>query len=102
MTHIHKNPTQHSLAPTSRLRRALGMFCLVVGIVGCILPILPGLPFLVISARLLGPRDPALRRLLLGGRSSLRSLRTARHPRIRRIGVQLTPHWQRLTRLLVG
>lgn len=78
------------------------MLSLVVGIVGCIFPILPGLPFLVVSARLLGPRDPALRRLLLGGRSGLRRLRTARRPIVRHIGVRLTPHWQRLTRLLVG
>ena len=102
MTHPHKSPAPCIAAPLRGLRRSLGVLSLVVGIVGCIFPILPGLPFLVVSARLLGPRDPALRRLLLVGRSSLRRLRTARHPRIRQAGLWLTPHWQRLTRLLVG
>lgn len=88
---------------TSRaLRRALAIICLFLGVTGCILPIMPGLPFFIVGGRLLGPRDRLLRRAIVGGRRQLRRLRSARHPLLRHAGRQLTPHWRTFTRLLVG
>src|SRR6266511_4956394 len=58
-------------------RRPLAMLCLTLGVAGCILPIVPGLPFFVVAARLLGPRDPLLRRVNLLGRRGLRGLRAS-------------------------
>jgi hypothetical protein len=78
------------------------MFCVLLGVTGCILPIIPGLPFFVVAARLLGPRDRMLRRSLVLGRRSLRRLRGARQPFLRRVGCQLTPRWRTFTRLLLG
>ncbi|HEX9372594.1 MAG TPA: hypothetical protein VF897_16400 [Roseiflexaceae bacterium] len=83
-------------------RRPLAMLCLTLGVAGCILPIVPGLPFFVVAARLLGPRDPLLRRVNLLGRRGLRGLRASRRPLLRRAGRQLTPHWRRAARLMLG
>jgi hypothetical protein len=102
MTNLLKSPTRYIPAPSHGVRRALGVFCLALGITGCVLPIIPGLPFLVVSARLLGRRDPLLRRLVFSGRALLRRLRTARHPRLRSAGVWLAPRWQRLAQLVMG
>jgi hypothetical protein len=83
-------------------RRSLAIFCLALGVAGCVLPIIPGLPFFVIGGRLLGPRDPLLRRLIVLNRRALRHLRTARQPLLRRAGEQLTSQLHALTRLIVG
>jgi hypothetical protein len=83
-------------------RRSLGLLCLALGIAGVLLPILPGWPFLVISGRMLGPRDPLLRRLVMSGHRKLRRLRGARLPLLRRAGLRLMPHWRRLTRIWIG
>jgi hypothetical protein len=83
-------------------RRALALFCLVLGVAGCILPIIPGLPFLVITGRLLGPRDPLLRKGIVASRRALRRLRGARQPLLRRAGTHLTPHLHTFTRLIIG
>lgn len=100
------DPRKNLVSPSpefpQRLRRSLGMLCLALGVVGCVLPILPGLPFMIVSARLLGPRDPLLRRLLMGCRRALRRLSRAEQPLLRRAGLRLTPRWRSLTRLLVG
>jgi hypothetical protein len=87
---------------TRTLRRALAFLCIVLGVAGCILPIMPGLPFFIVGGRLLGPRDRLLRRAIVGGRRALRRLRSARQPLLRRAGVQLTPHWRRFTWLMLG
>lgn len=84
------------------VRRPLGLFCLGIGLTGAILPILPGWPFLLIGTRLLGRRDPAVRRMLVLVRRALRWLRTARQPLLRRLGAWLTPSWQQFTHLLTG
>jgi hypothetical protein len=83
-------------------RRSLALLCVLIGVAGCILPIMPGLPFFVVAARLLGPRDRQLRRMIVGCRLVLRHLRTARQPLLRRAGHQLTPHWRSFTRLMLG
>lgn len=83
-------------------RRPLAMLCLLLGLAGCILPIIPGLPFVVVAARLLGPHDRLVRHATALGRRGLRGLRTSRRPLLRRAGDRLTPHWRLLTRLMLG
>ena len=83
-------------------RRSLALLCVLLGVAGCILPIMPGLPFFVVAARLLGRRDRLLRRAIVGGRRTLRWMRAARQPILRRAGQQLTPHWSAFTRLMLG
>ncbi len=98
----HKHPSSTPPVPPSRARRLLGIGCLVLGIVGCILPILPGLPLLVVGGRLLGRRDPLLRRSIAGCHRMLRRLRASGQPVLRGTGARLAPHWRRLVRLLLG
>lgn len=96
------NIPAHLPAPAHTVRRSLALLCVLLGVTGCILPILPGLPFFVVAARLLGPRDRQLRRVIIAGRQALRQLRAARQPLLRRVGHQLTPHWRSFTRLMLG
>ena len=102
MNFRRKDRTSHMPAQQRTLRRSLALLCVLLGVTGCILPIIPGLPFFVVAARLLGPRDRQLRRAIVGGRQALRRLRTARQPLLRRAGHQLTPHWRSFTRLMLG
>ena len=102
MKHAPKRLTSRIPTVPAAGRRSLAIFCLMLGMAGCVLPIIPGLPFFVIGGRLLGPRDPLLRRLLLLSRRALRYMRTARQPLLRRAGEQLTPQLHTLTRLIVG
>ena len=89
-------------SPARTARRSFALLCVLLGVAGCILPILPGLPFFVVAARLLGPRDRQLRRAIIAGRQALRWLRAARWPLLRRAGHHLTPHWRSFTRLMLG
>jgi hypothetical protein len=98
-----KSTNQKRRSATPRMaRRSLALLCMALGVSGCILPIIPGLPFFVVAARLLGPRDRQLRQAIVAGRMGLRRLRAARQPLLRRAGRQLTPHWNWLTRLMLG
>ncbi len=97
-----ENNKLHLPAPPRAARRSLALLCVLLGVAGCILPIMPGLPFFVVAARLLGPRDRQLRRAIVAGRQALRRLRAARQPLLRRAGHQLTPHWRSFTRLMLG
>jgi uncharacterized protein len=45
-------------------RNVLGYSCVTVGIIGCILPILPGLPFIFVGLGLLAVHNPWAARLL--------------------------------------
>ena len=72
------------------------------GVAGVLLPILPGWPFLLMCGRLLGPRDPLLRRVLAAGHRGLRRLRQANRPLLRLAGTRLLPHWRQLGRLWIG
>ena len=97
-----KSNPAHLPAQPHTVRRSLALLCVLIGLTGCILPIIPGLPFFVVAARLLGPRDRQLRRVIVAGRQMLRRLRAARQPLLRRTGHQLTPHWRSFTRLMLG
>lgn len=82
------------------LRRILGVACLILGILGCLLPILPGWPFLIPAILLLGRRDPWLRRCHLLLRRTLRRLRRARHPLLGGLGRRLSSEYVRSKRTL--
>ena len=97
---IRRSPALPNILPF--LRRSLGLFCLVLGIAGVLLPILPGWPLLIVSGRVLGRRDPLLRQVVLTGHRTLRQLRGHRRPLARQIGAKLNPHWRRLTRVWIG
>jgi hypothetical protein len=99
---FRKNNRSHIPTPPRHIRRSLALLCVLLGVTGCILPIMPGLPFFVVAARLLGPRDRQLRQAIVAGRQALRWLRAARQPLLRRAGRQLTPHWRSFTRLMLG
>jgi hypothetical protein len=45
-------------------RKFAGRCLLALGIVGCLLPVIPGIPLLIGAAVLLGPNDPMIRPLL--------------------------------------
>jgi hypothetical protein len=102
MSFRRNNNRAHLPALPHPARRSLALLCVLLGITGCILPILPGLPFFVVAARLLGRRDRQLRRTIIAGRQALRRMRAARQPLLRRAGHQLTPHWRSFTRLMLG
>lgn len=89
-------PSRHSA------RRALALLCIMLGIAGCILPLIPGLPFFVLGGRLLGRRDPMLRSWLLHIRRQLRGMRRSRWAPLRRLGLRLTPQWRLLVVLMLG
>jgi uncharacterized membrane protein YbaN (DUF454 family) len=45
------------------VKRIFAYLCLVLGVVGLFLPLLPGIPLLIIGAALLGPDHPVRRML---------------------------------------
>ncbi|NJL32842.1 MAG: DUF454 domain-containing protein [Chloroflexaceae bacterium] len=51
-----------------------------IGILGALLPIFPGLPFLILGSAMIGPRNRNLRWLRVQGRSLLRYLSHSRIP----------------------
>lgn len=83
------------------LRRIIGLVCLGLAVLGFILPIIPGWPFIVPAVVLLGRRDPSLRRMHIALRHSLRFLRRSRHHPLRRLGVRLSTEYARGRRALV-
>jgi hypothetical protein len=86
--------------PLAILRRILGLLLLAIGILGLLLPVLPGWPFIIPAIVLLGRRDPLLRRTHLVVRHALRWLRRHSHPCVRRLGMRLTVEYVR-TRTIV-
>ncbi|HEX5690196.1 MAG TPA: hypothetical protein VFX76_09350 [Roseiflexaceae bacterium] len=97
---ISRSPVLPNILPFAR--RSLGLIFLAFGIAGVLLPILPGWPFLVLSGRVLGRRDPLLRQMVLTGHRALRRLRDTRSPLLRRLGANLIPQWRKLARAWIG
>jgi hypothetical protein len=102
MKYMRKDGKLHTAARPRLLRRSLAMLCLLIGVLGCILPIIPGLPFFVVAARLLGPRDRLVRRANALGHRGLRRMRASRLAPLRRAAAELAPHWRLLSRLMLG
>ncbi|EFO81629.1 hypothetical protein OSCT_0484 [Oscillochloris trichoides DG-6] len=95
------NHQRHTSPHPARLvRRTLGFLFLGIGILGSLLPIIPGWPGLFVAILLLGRRDPTLRRLHLVGRRSLRTLRTSRVPHMRRVGRWLSDQYVGMRRIM--
>ena len=46
---------------TAHIKRVGAYTCLALGIVGLALPLLPGIPFLLVGLKLLGPDHPVTR-----------------------------------------
>ena len=82
------------------LRRVVGIFLLILGIFGAILPILPAWPFIVPAILLLGRRDRTLRYTHLLLRRALRRLRHSQTPLLRQLGVWCSREYIRTRRLL--
>jgi hypothetical protein len=68
------------------LRLFLGWSSIVIGVLGTILPIIPGLPFLFIGAHLIGHRDPRLRWARVHTRLAMRHASRSRLPLVRTAG----------------
>ncbi|HEX5504078.1 MAG TPA: hypothetical protein VFW96_15740, partial [Thermomicrobiales bacterium] len=65
---------------------ALGWGCLLLGVLGVLLPILPGMPFLLLGAALLGRRDRALRWCSARGKLALRRWAALERPLVGAVG----------------
>lgn len=77
-------PRRH--IPRSLVRRILGWSLITLAALGVILPVLPGLPFLVIGILFLGPHDPTLRRIAVRLRMLVRRWSQVRQRHLRLIG----------------
>jgi hypothetical protein len=68
------------------LRLLLGGGLIVVGILGVILPILPGMPFLILGTLVIGRRSRLLRQASVGGKQALRRWAAHERPLVSRLG----------------
>lgn len=82
-------------------RRILGLLFLLFALLGFVLPIIPGWPFIVPAVLLLGRRDRSLRLLNVLVRHSLRKLRRSQTPWVQQIGVRLSTEYTRGRRALI-
>lgn len=82
------------------LRRPIGVICLIIGVLGWILPILPGWPFIIPAVALLGRRDPMIRYPHLWLRRALRRMRRARQNWVRNLGVRGSTEYVRIRRIV--
>lgn len=78
--------TKRRHVPRSMIRRILGWSSIVLGLLGIVLPVLPGLIFIAVGIVLLGPHDPALRRMAIAIRLILRRWSQAKQRHMRRVG----------------
>jgi hypothetical protein len=83
------------------IRRGIGIICLIIGVLGLLLPILPGWPFLVPAIVLLGRRDRTLRYTHLWVRMALRFMRRHKTPSMRQTGLRLSREYVNFKRLIV-
>ena len=71
------------------IRRIIGALFLLLGIIGLLMPVLPGWPFLIPGIALLGSRDPWLRFIHLGIIRLLKFIKNRQTPWLRRSGERL-------------
>ncbi len=75
-----------SLIVLALLRRIGGWSLILLGLLGFVLPVLPGILLLVLGIVVLGPRDSTLRRIALYARLGLRRWSRVKHPFLRWVG----------------
>jgi hypothetical protein len=68
------------------LRVPVGILMLTIGVAGFILPVIPGIPFLVVGALMLGPRTYIIRWTQVNVRLAVRRLASHDHPLLGRVG----------------
>jgi hypothetical protein len=86
--------------PLNIARRVTGVLLLLIGILGLLLPVLPGWPLIIPGVALLGRRDRLVRLSHLSVRYALRWMRRCRQPHLRTLGWRLTAEYGR-TRCMV-
>ncbi|MBC8163480.1 MAG: hypothetical protein H7Z42_19905 [Roseiflexaceae bacterium] len=91
---------QRFLQKAAFLHRPIGLICLVIGVLGWILPILPGWPFIIPAVALLGRRDPLIRHPHILLRRTLRRMRGARHAHVRALGLRASTEYMRVRRVV--
>ncbi len=77
---------------TRSLRFIVGGALITLGILGVILPILPGMPFLILGTLVIGRHSRLLRQMSVGGKRLLRSWAHHPRPHIAKLG-----RWSRVT-----
>ncbi len=81
---VQRLKRRHTPAPL--VQRIVGWISILLGLLGMVLPILPGVILLTVGILLLGPHDPALRRMALSVRLALRRWSQVKQPYLRWIG----------------
>ncbi len=87
--------------PVKIARRIIGALLLLIGILGLLLPVLPGWSLIIPGVALLGRRDPLVRLSHLAIRYTLRWMRRSRQPHVRALGRRLTTEYGRTRRMVL-
>ncbi|MGQ9829134.1 MAG: hypothetical protein ACUVSY_11050 [Roseiflexus sp.] len=82
-------------------RRITGILLLIAGILGLLLPVLPGWSLIIPGVALLGRRDRLVRLSHLAIRYTLRWMRHNQQPHIRSLGSRLTRGYSRTRRIVL-
>ncbi|MFQ3633515.1 hypothetical protein [Roseiflexus sp.] len=82
-------------------RRITGVLLLCTGILGLLLPVLPGWSLIIPGVALLGRRHRLVRLSHLSVRHALRWMRRRRHRHLRRLGWLLTTEYGRTRRIVL-
>ncbi len=98
-TYCHMRRNRH-YPPPSLPRRIVGWTCILLGLTGLLVPVLPGIVLLMVGTVLLGPHEPKLRRTAFAIRWTLRRWSSASHPLLRHWGWTIRRR-HRSVRLLV-
>lgn len=101
MQHDHTmrmRPVHRRHAPRPLLSRLAGWALIGLGLLGIVLPVLPGLIFIALGIITLGPHDPTLRRVAVAIRIVLRRWSQSKQRHLRAIG-SIARSWHRATRL---
>ncbi len=68
------------------VRPVFGWLVITVGLIGCLFPIIPGIPLLIVGSAMVGQRNRVIRWTRVNGRRFFRSWATLRIPLIGTIG----------------
>lgn len=68
------------------VRPVLGWFVIMLGLIGCLFPIIPGIPMLIVGSAMVGQRNRIIRWTRVRGKLFFRSWATLRIPLIGTVG----------------